>query len=238
MVVDNFDLIRGRLEFETDPKTGSTFDRYIVNILRRVKDFPEKDFEKNESSRMIKTFEIMSADYFDRKRETIIDLCEKNSARAYFLPQVRSSRDCLKSLIKECLENLDNPVTKISSLARKSICGTHTSRSKRWVLDLDEKELRGYPYDLVMEIVRKNLTKCGKNPDDAFWVPTVHGKHIVTPPFNLLEANKRCEYLFEGTKTFEERVPCGPGEYETIRHKVNGWLHKDGATVLYASVKD
>ena len=114
MVVDNFSIIRDRLVFEPDPKTGTTFDLYVVNILRRAKDSRGKEYGEDEGNRLIKTFEIMSVEYFDSKKETIIDLCERNSARAYFLPQVRNSRECLKSLIRECLDNLDNPTVKMS----------------------------------------------------------------------------------------------------------------------------
>ena len=80
MKIDNFDLIRPHLIFE------SGLDRYIVIILKRAKDENGRKYGVNETNRRIKTYFISSVDYFDKKIPVIKDLCESNNARAYILP--------------------------------------------------------------------------------------------------------------------------------------------------------
>lgn len=260
MKVDNFDLIRSHLTFEPATKFDSdtsmvkmindTYDRYIVQILCRAKDAGGKKHGVNTSNRPIKTYEISSLEYFDRKRDHIIDLCESNKARAYILPQVRSTYDCLKEMIKIGIDNLENPTVKFQHILRSALCSMHRSRDKKWIIDLDDDCMTEYIYHVnyggatlhkkvwttedVMKIVRDNLVSCGKNPDDAYVVPTRSGSHIITPPFNLADAVDKCGMLFEGEKTFVvDRKAVGPGEYETVVKKLTGWLHKDGMTLLY-----
>lgn len=72
-----------------------------------------------------------------------------------------------------------------------------------------------------------------KLEDQVYEVKTRHGTHIITPPFNLMEAQEKCNLIFEGQQTFEERKTIGPGKYEYIKHKLTGWLHKDGMTLLF-----
>jgi len=262
MTIDNFDLFRARLDFQKatkfDPSTGKietindTYDRYVVQILRRAKDPGGKDQGSNTGNRLIKTYEISSLEYFDKKREHIIDLCRANGARAYILPQVRSTYDCLKEMIKIGVDNLENPTIKFQHILRSCLCSMHKSRDKQWILDLDKDCMTEYKYDVnyggssfsvkewtideVLALVRENLEKCGKDPGRAYVVPTKSGCHIVTPPFNLQDAEKKCNMMFEGEKTFVvEKVWTGPGEFETKKSKKTGWLHKDGMSLLYYS---
>ena len=68
MKIDNFDLIRSHLTFE------SNLDRYIVIILKRVKDENGRKYGVNETNRLIKDFIIPSIDYFNNKIPVIKDL--------------------------------------------------------------------------------------------------------------------------------------------------------------------
>ena len=258
MVIDNFDLFRNKLTFKKATKFDSeigkvveindTYDRYIVQILRRAKDPGGKSQGVNTGNRLIKTYEISSLEYFDKKREHIIDLCRANGARAYILPQVRSTYDCLKEMIKLGVDNLENPTVKFQHILRSSLCSMHKSRDKMWILDLDADCMREYVYDAkntevnirdwtpdeVMELVRGNLEKCGKDQNRAYFVQTRSGCHIVSPPFNLQAAAKECNLMFEGEKNIiYEIVWTGPGEFELRTKKTTGWLHKDGMSLLY-----
>lgn len=247
MVIDNFDIFRSRLEFKD--KT----DRYIVHILRRPKDLAAdprmKQIGANEHQRLLRTYYVDSLEYFDRKVSAIKELCETNRARAYILPQVRNNFECLLSLGEKVLETirLGNYSAKPEHLLRSAYCEYHKSRDKRWILDLDDDSMTEYVYDGkdgvearrwtadgVLELVRKNLGKCGKDPDGAYVVPTKSGRHIVTSPFDLQTAFRECGLMFEG----EKKAVCGvkwtgPGEYELERKQVVGWLHKDGMSLLY-----
>lgn len=223
-----------------------------MQILRRAKDPDGKSQGVNTGNRLIKTYEISSVEYFDKKRPHIIDLCRANGARAYILPQVRSTYDCLKEMIKIGVDNLENPTVKFQHILRSSLCSMHKSRAKRWILDLDSDCMREYIYDAkkfevnvrdwtpdeVMELVRENLESCGKNPDMAYFVKTRSGCHIVSPPFNLQAAAKECGLMFEGEKsvTYEiVRTSSGEAELKLKTKKITGWLHKDGMSLLYYS---
>lgn len=246
MTVDNFDIFRAHLTFEKarkfDPNTGNletindTYDRYIVQVLKRAKDAGGKAMGVNTSNRLIKTYEISSLEYFDKKRAHIVGLCESNGARAYILPQVRSTYDCLKEMIRIGVDNLENPTVKFQHILRSCMCSMHKSRDKKWILDLDGDgmveytEVMGFPcsqvkertysVDEIMEIVRDELTRCGKSPDDAFVVQSRNGHTVVTRPFNLQSAYRRCGLFYEGVRKIDGR-------------DVTGILHKDGMANLY-----
>ena len=243
MKIDNFDIIREHLTFEKARKfdattkklkeLNDTYDRYIVQILKRAKDAGGKKHGVNTANRLIKTYEIGSIEYFDVKKPHIIDLCESNLARAYILPQVRSTYDCLKEMIKLGVDNLENPTIKFQHILRSCLCSMHKSRDKRWIIDLDNDEMDGFTLEDIVDGIKANLKKCGKNPDDMYIVPTRNGKHIVTTPFDVMDANKKFRMMFEGERKFPYEVDVGPGEIETRYAKKTGWLHKDGMTLLY-----
>lgn len=251
MEIDNIDIFRKHLTFIE--KT----DRYIVHILRRPKDLvdvPEmKEIGANEHQRLLRTYYIDSLEYFDRKIPAIKELCKTNHARAYILPQVRNNFECLLSLGEKVLETirLGNFSAKPEHILRSAYCEYHKSRDKRWILDLDEKEMTESIYDKksidvvkktwtpneVMALVKKNLTACGKDPESAYFVKTKSGCHIVTSPFNLQAAFAECSLLFSGErKDVDKIVWTGPGEFELKYKKTIGWLHKDGMSLLYMDI--
>ena len=226
MTIDNFDIFREKLTFEKarkfNSKTGrmeeinNTYDRYIVQILKRAKDDGGKSMGVNTSNRLIKTYEISSLEYFDKKRAHIVDLCRSSKARAYILPQVRSTYDCLKEMLKIGVDNLENPTVKFQHILRSCMCSMHKSRNKMWILDLDSDCMTEYSNeptfgghvvksktwtpDEVLALVRKQLVAIGKSEDDCYVVPTKSGCHIVTSPFNLQAAAKECGLMYEGVK--------------------------------------
>lgn len=249
--IDNFDIFRKHLTFKE--KT----DRYIVHILRRPKDLVEdptmKAIGSNEHQRLLRTYYIDSLEYFDTKIPAIKELCTTNKARAYILPQVRNNYECLLSLGEKVLETirLGNFSAKPEHLLRSAYCEYHKSRDKRWILDLDDDCMVEYSYDPskvevkekkwtldeVLKLVKDNLVVCGKDPELAYAVKTKSGHHVITSPFDLQKAFKKCSMLFEG----EQKVVLGirwvgPGEYELMHKKIVGWLHKDGMSLLYMCI--
>lgn len=257
MIIDNFNIFRSHLTFEPakkfNPKTGNleiindTYDRYIVQILQRAKD--TKQFGANTGgNRLIKTYEISSLEYFDKKETHIKELCIQNNARAYILPQVRSTYDCLKEMIKIGVDNLENPTIKFQHILRSCMCSMHKSRAKRWILDLDKDCMTEYlvnpsnfpvgrkewTVDEVLKLVQDSLVKCGKKAEDAYVVPTKSGHHIITEPFDLQKAMKQCNMFYEGEqKKFVDVKFTGPDESEAVIKSIVGWLHKDGMSLLY-----
>lgn len=190
MVIDNFDLIRSKLTFE------SQFDRYIIHIIKRAKDDKGRLFGVNETNRMLKTFYITSTEYFDKKRPVIETLCKDNIARAYILPQVRNNSDCLRNLLKLTVNNLDNPTQKPDHLIRSAYCGYHGSRDAKWIIDIDSEFM---PFvNTIRDAIIKNLNEIGKSESDLYFVPTKNGCHIVTSPFNSQAVRQEIAVLFSG----------------------------------------
>jgi len=267
MTIDNFDIFRNHLTFEKarkfDPSTGNietindTYDRYVVQILKRAKDADGKSHGVNTGNRLLKTYEISSLEYYDRKREHIIDICKANGARAYILPQVRSTYDCLKEMLKIGIDNLENPTVKFQHILRSCLCSMHKSRDKKWILDLDndcmteydtakdrhplfqEFRFKDWTVEQVLALVQDELVACGKSKDDAFVVPTVSGHHIVTRPFNLAKAYEKCSMMYEWLQLkLVDQVAISPCETKPVVKDVTGWLHKDGMSLLYYSSAD
>lgn len=237
-MIDNFDIIRSHLTFESD------FDRYIVHIIKRAKDDRGVEYGSNETNRLIKTFYITSLEYFDRKIPVIKDLCESNGARAYILPQVRNNEDCMKELLKIVVDNLGNPTLKPDRLIRSAYCGYHGSRDKKWIIDLDSDNMVEYiskdkkktwKPEKVLEFVQKQLVNIGKSENDAWMIPTKNGHCIVTSPFDLQKAYKKCNMMFQGQQKMEVGTEYFGVEEHPKMKSVNGWMIKDGMALLYVN---
>ena len=232
MTIDNFDIIKKHLDFK------SPLDRYIVHILRRPKDCKElsNKLGSNEAQRLIRTYYIDSLEYFEKKIPAIKELCHSCNARAYIIPQVKDNFECLLNLGKKIFDTIQNKnySVKPEHLIRQAYCEYHKSRKKVWILDLDDEEMYGWKLEQVVELVKKWLKEVGKSEDDMYVVPTKHGHHIITSPFNLQAAYKECDMMFEGVKKFirqdfDKIVGKGTDGYE----QRTGWVHKDGMTLLY-----
>ncbi len=243
MEIDNFDIIRKHLDFVDDK-----LDRYIVHILRRTKDLSRVTRDvlgANEAQRLIKTYYIDSLEYFDRKKEAIKELCRANNARAYIIIQPKDNFECLLNLGKKILDTIQNRnySVKPEHLLRQAFCETHKTRKKLWILDLDDDQMvesrevsvgngktvtvkKQWTLEMVQDFVKDQLEAVGKDPSEMYTIKTPHGHHIITPPFNLMEAQKKCSLLYEG----ERRI----GEQKSVV----GWLHKDGMALLWADVID
>ena len=222
MIIDNFDIIRNHLDF-----IDTKLDRYIIHILRRPKDLSDKmknELGSNESQRLIRTYYVDSIEYFDRKIPAIKELCKANKARAYIIVQPKDNFECLLNLGEKIFETIRNKnySVKPEHLVRQAFCEWHKTRKKQWVIDLDEDspdDMQGWCLDAVVDLVKTQLQSIGKDPNEMYVTKTKHGHHIITSPFNLVEAQKKCNMLYEGTKDGK-----------------TGWLHKDGMTLLWADV--
>ena len=65
-------------------------------------------------------------------------------------------------------------------------------------------------------------------------VPTKHGHHIITSPFNLQAAYKECDMMFEGVQNRPlEPIIIDDKTLKMNYKQVTGWLHKDGMALLY-----
>lgn len=225
-MLDNFQLVKERLLDFSSPN-----DFYFVFILRRRKDIKGSVPEGvNEDNRMLKHYFVSQAEYLDKKKQAIVQLCEQNDARAYILPQRRDSRLVLWAIHDKASDLLKSGAANVhfDHLIRSCVAGMHEvppdkKDHKRWVIDIDKdemlshvlgwgsitgntgwqegEEVRYYVDFLVQKIGAALMLYIGGDvPKDArefmpkgghryvfnplTVVPTPHGWHIVTPPFN------------------------------------------------------
>ena len=219
---------------------------YIVEALCR----PKKDGAStllgttNNHTRMVRMWTFYSVDDFYRMVDEIENVCNANNARAYLLPQRRTTYGAMKSIMANALKEIDCEQVNFNKFITSSLCGMHESPKKRWVLDIDydDKTLLGYirakrvgtdaeHYNIVgkdlmdaaHEVfvnVRQRVEKCGSGKwDDVVYVPTVNGCHIVTPPFNPNECAKI--QLPPMSEPFDPK-----------------WVKQDAMTLLYAKRYD
>ena len=202
MKVDNFDLIKKHIHTSED---GSEF--YMLQIMRRTKD--QKGYEGKHRQSIIKTYFISSVEYLDSKRDEIIGLCEMFNARAY----INLNKKSYKQVSLKALEILAGKIAhedyNIKSLF-ESACGQTGAcdGQKTWLVDFDSKDLDELDRikNIINSIEPKGVNKIVET------VPTRHGYHLITRPFNK--------------KAF----------YEMYNENID--IHKDNPTILYVNLKD
>lgn len=221
-MIDNFDIVRDNLL-----KFNTKKDFYIVEAVCR----PKKDGTStlsgtaNNHTRVIRIWTFYSVDDFLNKQDEIVNVCNANNARAYFLPQKRNTYVVLKNMMENVLKNLDSDKINFNRMISSTLCGCHDvadSHDKRWVLDLDNDSMverwiqvnfggqvlaeRVWTVDDGFNFVREQVAKDEKNPDDVYKIPTRNGWHIITPPFNLQKAQEQCRLMFEGEMEMPEKL--------------------------------
>ena len=165
--VDNFDLIANLLPEKAD---SDTF--WVIRIIGRKKDNP--DLSKN--SKFYKAYTVQSREELLDLSEKIIECAAHNSARAYFNPNARSWRKVALATLKKMAEYIASEDYKSVTVAADRCLdeGAAKDYKKIWVIDLDEQK---------QEDVTKSILKRMSVPVIAE-IPTIHGKHFLTHPFN------------------------------------------------------
>lgn len=256
-MIDNFNIVRDNL---------LRFDRegefYMLLVLRRRKDVKGKVVEGvNEDNRLIKHYFVYEKDYFDRKRDAIVALCEQNNARAYILPQRRTCELVLWSLLAKVSDTLRRGSMNVhfDHLIRSCVAGCHETAArshKRWVIDIDgddpktlevvkahweakhpdDKQPVMFEVEVFVDFLKWMLRdalvptiggerspdaesfmpslNCVYDESDITVLPTPHGFHIVTPPFN--------------------RTPIEMEKYFGKGCPRPDWIKPDAMTLLYA----
>lgn len=183
MIVDNREHIKNLI-------AGCGQDEfYMLQILHRVKDGHTKyePQDKKSCEQIVKTYFVTGPDYIDKKMEEIIDLCKMFNARAMINLNKKSWKQvALKSLelTAQALgkEGKDEKWWKEVRSSVESACGQTGAcdGNKRWILDVDTKD------ENELATVKGIINMC--EPLDVEKVvdviPTIHGYHIVTRPFN------------------------------------------------------
>lgn len=180
MKVDNFNLI-GQLidQFHIE---GTVFD---LLIIQRKKDNPS-----HKSGKIIYRKLISSKESLLSREFLIKTLCEHYKARAYINLTPKSKETITKKLCVKAVEDIsfthNYEPERILGAAIGDTGGHNTF--KLWVVDID---FTGKEDDKRLEAIRNKIISC-KPIGNKIWatVPTRHGVHLITSPFDLQEYNK------------------------------------------------
>jgi hypothetical protein len=184
-MVDNFKLI-GQLINQLSSE-GLVFD---LLIIQRKKDNPE-----HKSGNIIYRKLIRSEDSLIKREFLIKTLCEHYGARAYINLSPKSNEEITKKL---CSKSLDD-VLYTHNYSPERILGAaigDTSGAKGiklWVVDIDfiQKPDAGSINMMLVEKVRSVINSCRPEGNKIFaTIPTRHGIHFITFPFDLQEFKK------------------------------------------------
>ena len=180
--IDNFDTIRGLLDFRSED------DFYFLQILQRKKDHKRMKVNgTNNNSRMIKAYYIKSLDQFDFIKPEVIEFCKLFNARAGINLNRRSFKKMALQHLKKCTDQILNGDFHKAYKAYPSVAGAYAhDTDKKWILDIDEKGRASN--DLVLFAERE----CKPDGDKFITViPSRSGYHLIMKPFDLQQFRKQ-----------------------------------------------
>lgn len=185
MIVDNFELI-GRL-LDGLAKEDLVFD---LLILQR-----KKDVQEHKSSNIIYRKLIRSKESLLDKEFIIKTLCEHYKARAYINLSGKSKEEITKKLSVKALDDvLYTHNYSPERILGSAIGDTHGNKDyKLWVVDIDfdMRPDADSVNNTLVENVRTKINSCRPEGNKIYAsVPTRHGLHLITFPFDLQEFNK------------------------------------------------
>lgn len=179
-MVDNFNLIAEIIR----KKSLNSGDFFFLEILKRKKDNPLL----SKHVVMIDNWHIRSADDLLEKKDSIVEQCNLNNARAYIRLNKRSEEKVALETLKLVAVNISNKNYNIKSCYH-SACGQCSSDpEKTWIIDLDWNEI-DFPVEKFIEDIAVLKRAVGMD-DTTYVIPTKNGCHVITRPFHLDKFNK------------------------------------------------
>ena len=169
-MVDNFEGIRGTLEFDNPEEF------YYISIMQRNKD-GVKVASSHDNCRRIRTFYVFSLEDFDRITSFIKEICDNLNARCYIDLNRKNIFQCQLECINRLAQCIQHRTTK-SRAIMDSVVGGAPSRDKLWMIDVDNHNPGDPIVDSIIEYV--------ENHNGKYYAvfPTVSGCHIITSRFD------------------------------------------------------
>lgn len=204
MVVDNWNLIREKLDFSDKDKF------YFIELMQRKKD--DSSFPAN--NRMVKYYFVYSLEYYNKIEDEVKKLSDCTGARVYILLNRRSYKKCMLNMLADAAKMaIDDNYLHFPNLI-PSVVGKYADESdKKWIVDIDYDDWDETKYNAInkggikfLELFIDSLEPHTVESKIKFRVPTLHGIHLITSPFNYQKFSQ---------------------EYPNID------IHKDNPTLLY-----
>lgn len=171
--VNNFALIKDILKWE---KEG---DYYYVQLFLRKKDQTTTFGNKNNSARLIRTYNFFTLEQFLSKEEEIIKICELFKCRAGINLNIRNEREVAYELLRNLSDRLASGNYKGINGILNTTNGSVVSKDKLWLIDCDN--------DSEFETVQRILNDSRIRPEGnkiIVTLPTYSGYHIITNRFD------------------------------------------------------
>ena len=177
-MIDNLNLIKPLLNFDDED------DFYMLYVFKRKKD-QSTDKANHQSVRTIRSYCIKSVEQLEERYDEIKMLCEVFKARAYIHIQKQSHKDVSLDMLVTLAERIKCGQHKQQGLF-DSVVGQLKTHEKRWVVDIDVKDL---------EVVRQvgavvNTVKPEGDKIEAI-IRTKSGFHLITKRFDVQEFKKQ-----------------------------------------------
>ena len=177
---NNIELIKPLLNFENEG------DFYMLYVLKRKKDQPEGERDNHQSVRTLRSYCINSIEQLERKYDEIQLLCETFKARAYIHVQKQNHKDVSLNMMVALAQRIQDGNHQQQSLF-DSVVGQLKTYEKRWIVDIDEKEIS----PIMLAHLEHNCRPFGDKIIAI--IPTKNGHHLITERFDV--------------KTFSEKYP-------------------------------
>ena len=195
-MIDNIELIKPLLSFDNEG------DFYMLYVFKRKKDQPEGERDNHQSVRTIKSYCIDNISYLDMRYDEIKMLCEVFKARAYIHVVKQNHKDVAMNMITEIVTRIQSGQINQKNVF-DSVVGQIKTTEKRWIVDVDEKEISPlmvahieYGCRPFTEVKFDDVgIPIGYNvgPKVETIIPTKNGHHLITKRFD--------------TQSFKEKYP-------------------------------
>lgn len=184
VLIDNFDKVAQLMEFNSDD------DFYFVQIIKRFKDNPNDDIRQGNyrhGAWYLSSWRVRSVGELMMLKPTIIQICDKNNARAYITINTRSMKDTDKQIIKvrSGLHKTDPYYIHADDIvaAQPKHGKNWKNVRKRFFIDIDPTpEYTSDPQKLqkLFSDVKAMIQFCGMTILDEYSTPS-GGLHLILP---------------------------------------------------------
>lgn len=147
---------------------------YRAQVIKRDKDDPGLGH-----TQVLKRFTFSNMQDFEKREQSIIELCDNMNARFYINPTSKSFRTIALETLKELASNISNDQYKKAKRIYDSVADRNSGiKEKRlWLIDLDKLE---DDYDIkAIELY------CKEKDVYVYTLPTKNGHHVIIKPFDI-----------------------------------------------------
>jgi hypothetical protein len=177
-MINNIELIKSLLNFENEG------DFYMLYVLKRKKDQPEGEKDNHQSVRNIRSYCINSIEQLERKYDEIQLLCETFKARAYIHVQKQNHKDVSLNMMVALAQRIQDGNHQQQSLF-DSVVGQLKTYEKRWIIDIDEKEIS----PIMLAYLDHDCKPFGNKIEAV--IPTKNGYHLITKRFDVMNFKEK-----------------------------------------------